>query len=257
MRRSNGHRLTMSFAFGLACIAAWSVAHADTYRSGNYTFRIDGLSLDRVQDEVLNAVRLPLTLRGVSQIERWAATPCYKVGNAQHYVGEQTLSDVIDALNARLPYRIEPCLGRDKPAITYFLIGNAIDRIDWQALTRTKLPQAQIDCDWRQTAADAETGLMTRAVVVVRSTVTRTERVRDCLMRNTSDALGVGWPTARLDPDPPTAEADARELNLLALFVRYRITQELQNFKTLFQVEDRIAALVAEMHQAGTLAQSQ
>jgi hypothetical protein len=98
---------------------------------------------------------------------------------------------------------------------------------------------------------------MTRALVVVRSTAARTERVTDCLMRNTTDALGVGWPMARLDPDAPTAEADAREINLLALFVRYRITQELQSFKSLFQVEDRIAALVAEMHQAGTLAQSQ
>jgi hypothetical protein len=262
MRRTYGHWgagpwVAAAFAVGLACIAAWSGARADTYRSGNYSFRIDGLSLDRVQDEVLNAVRLPLTLRGVSQVERWSETPCYKVGNAHRYVGEETLTDVIDALNARLPYQIEPCLARDKPAITYFLIGNAIDPADWQALTRANLPQAQIDCDWRQTATDPKTGLMTRALVVVRSTATRTERVSDCLMRNTTDALGVGWPMARLDPDAPTAEADAREINLLALFVRYRITQELQSFKTLFQVEDRIAALVAEMHQAGTLAQSQ
>jgi hypothetical protein len=246
-----------AFAFGLACIAAGSSAGADTYRSGNYSFRIDGLSLDRVQDEVLNAVRLPLTLRGVSQVERWSETPCYKVGNAQRYVGEAALTDVIDALNARLPYRIEPCLARDKPAITYYLIGNAIDPADWQTLTRAKLPQAQIDCDWRQTAADPETGLMTRALVVVRSTATRTERVSDCLMRNTTDALGVGWPMARLGPDAPTAAADAREINLLSLYVRYRVTVELANFKTLVQVEDRIAALVAEMHRAGTLAQSQ
>jgi hypothetical protein len=240
-----------------ACIAVSLAARADTYRSGTYTFRIDGLSLDRVQDEVLNAVRLPLTLRGVSQVERWSGTPCYKVGNAHHFVGEATLTDVIDALNARLPYRIEPCLARNKPAITYYLIGNAIDPADWKTLTQAKLPQAQIDCDWRQTATDPETGLMTRALVVVRSTATRTERVRDCLMRNTTDALGVGWPMARLDADAPTAAADAREINLLSLYVRYRVTLELANFKTLVQVEDRIAALVAEMHQAGTLAQSQ
>jgi hypothetical protein len=261
MRRTYGHRVAghwvAAFAFGLACIAAWSSARADTYRSGNYSFKIDGLSLDRVQDEVLNAVRLPLTLRGVTQVARWSETPCYKVGNAHPTVGEQALTDVIDALNARLPYRIEPCLARNKPAITYFLIGNAIDPADWQALTQAKLPQAQIDCDWRQTATDPQTGLMTRALVVVRSTATRTERVRDCLMRNTTDALGVGWPTARLDPDAPTAAADAREINLLSLYIRYRITLELANFKTLVQVEDRIAALVAEMHQAGTLAQSQ
>jgi len=257
MRRSSRHWVAAAFAFVLAGIAVWSGARADTYRSGSYAFRIDGLSLDRVQDEVLNAVRLPLTLRGVGQVERWAATPCYRVGNAYGAVGEQTLTDVIDALNARLPYRIAPCLGRDKPALTYFLIGNAIDRADWRALTRAKLPQAQIDCDWRQTAADPATGLMTDALVVVRSTATRTERVRDCLMRNTTDALGVGWPMARLDPDAPTAEADAREINLLSLYIRYRITLELQSFKSLVQVEDRIAALVAEMHQAGTLAQSQ
>src|SRR6185369_13547562 len=144
------------------------------YRSVNYSFKIDGLSLDRVQDEVLNAVRLPLTLRGVTQVARWSATPCYKVGNAHHYVGEETLTDVIDALNARLPYQIEPCLARDKPAITYFLIGNAIDPADWHALTRANLPQAQIECDWRQTATDPVTGLMTGALVVVRSTATRT-----------------------------------------------------------------------------------
>jgi hypothetical protein len=257
MRRSSGHWVAAAFAVGLACIAAWSAAQADTYRSGNYSFRIDGLPLDRVQDEVLNAVRLPLTLRGVEQVERWSETPCYKVGNAHRYVGEETLTEVIDALNARLPYRIEPCLARDKPAIIYFLIGNAIDPADWQALTRAKLPQAQIDCDWRQTATDPETGLMTRALVVVRSTATRTSRVSDCLMRNTTDALGVGWPMARLDPDAPMAEADAREINLLSLYVRYRITRELHNFKTLVQVEDRIAALVAEMYKAGTLAQSQ
>jgi hypothetical protein len=241
----------------MACIAAWTGARADTYRSGNYAFTIDGLPLDLVQDEVLNAVRLPLTLRGVAQVARWSATPCYKVGNARGYVGEETLSRVIGALNARLPYRIEPCLARDKPAITYFLIGNAIDPADWQALRRAELPQAQIDCDWRQTAADPATGLMTDALVVARSTATRTQRVSDCLMRNTTEALGVGWPTARLDPDAPTAEADAREINLLALYIRYRITLELSSFKSLVQVEDRIAALVAEMHQAGTLAQRQ
>lgn len=257
MRRSIGHWLATAFAAGLACIPAWSDARADTYRSGNYVFKIDGLSLDRVQDEVLNAVRLPLTLRGVGQVARWSATPCYKMGNAHGAAGEETLTGVIAALNVRLPYRIEPCLARAKPAITYFLIGNAIDTADWRALTRAKLPQAQIDCDWRQTAADPETGLMTEAVVVVRSTATRTKRVTDCLMRNTTDALGVGWPMARLDPDAPTAEADAREINLLSLYIRYRITLELNNFKSLFQVEDRIAALVAEMHRAGTLAQSQ
>jgi hypothetical protein len=92
---------------------------------------------------------------------------------------------------------------------------------------------------------------------VVRSTATRTKRVRECLTRNTTDVLGVGWPMARLNPDAANAEADARELNLLSLFVRYRITQELHNFKNLVQVEDRIAALVAEMHQAGILAQSE
>ena len=257
MRRSSRHWVAAAFAVGFACIAACAGARADTYRSGNYVFKIDGLSLDRVQDEVLNAVRLPLTLRGVAQVARWSETPCYKVGNAHGIVGEETLSSVIDALNARLPYRIEPCLGRAKPAITYFLIGNAIDPADWQALTRAKLPQAQIDCDWRQTATDPKTGLMTDALVVVRSTATRTKRVTDCLMRNTTDALGVGWPMARLDADAPTAEADAREINLLSLYIRYRITLELSNFKSLVQVEDRIAALVAEMHQAGTLAQSQ
>jgi len=256
MRRSSRDWVA-GIVFGLACMAGLSGARADTYRSGNYAFEIDGLSLDRVQDEVLNAVRLPLTLRGVSQVARWSETPCYKVGNAHGTVGEETLSSVIGALNARLPYRIEPCLARNKPAITYFLIGNAIDSDDWQALTRAKLPQAQIDCDWRQTAVDPETGLMTDALVVVRSTATRTKRVRDCLTRNTADALGVGWPMARLDPDAPTAEADAREINLLSLYIRYRITLELSTFKSLVQVEDRIAALVAEMHQAGTLAQSQ
>jgi len=257
MRRSNGYWVATAFAFGLACIAVSISAQADTYRSGNYSFKIDGLSLDRVQDEVLNAVRLPLTLRGVGQVVRWSETPCYKVGNAHGTVGEQTLTGVIDALNARLPYRIEPCLARDKAAITYFLIGNAIDPADWQALTQAKLPPAQIDCDWRQTATDPGTGLMTDALVVVRSTATRTKRVSDCLTRNTADALGVGWPMARLDPDAPTAESDAREINLLSLYIRYRITLELSSFRSLVQVEDRIAALVAEMHQAGTLAQSQ
>jgi hypothetical protein len=256
MRGSSRHWVATAFAV-VACVAVWSGACADTYRSGNYVFKIDGLSLDRVQDEVLNAVRLPLTLRGVGQVARWSETPCYKMGNAHGSVGEETLTGVIGALNARLPYRIEPCLARDKPAITYFLIGNAIDPADWKALTRAKLPQAQIDCDWRQTATDPETGLTTDALVVVRSTATRTKRVSDCLMRNTTDALGVGWPTARVDSDVSTAEADAREITLLSLYIRYRITLELSNFKSLVQVEDRIAALVAEMHQAGTLAQSQ
>ena len=257
MRGSSGRWVATAFAALLVSVAVLSGARADTYRSGNYSFKIDGLSLDRVQDEVLNAVRLPLTSRGVGQVARWSETPCYRLGNAHGAVGEETLTGVIAALNARLPYRIEPCFARAKPAITYFLIGNAIDPADWEALTRAKLPQAQIDCDWRQTATDPETGLMTDALVVVRSTATRVARVSDCLMRNTTDALGVGWPIARLDPDAPTAEADAREINLLSLYIRYRITLELRNFKSLVQVEDRIAALVAEMHQAGTLAQSQ
>jgi hypothetical protein len=241
----------------LACLAGGSAALADTYRSGPYTFEIDGLPLDRVQDEVLSAIRLPLTTRGVAQVTRWSATPCYKVGNAQGYVGEETLTAVIAALNARLPYRIEPCLARDKPAVTYFLIGNVFDAADRRELTARRLPPNQLDCDWQQTAIDPETGLITRAIVVARSTASSTSKTRDCLMRNTAETLGAGWPTARIDPGAPTADAEARELNLLSLFVRYRITQELHNFQTLFQVEDRIAALVAEMHQAGILAQSQ
>jgi hypothetical protein len=256
MRRSGRHWVA-AFAFGLAGMAAWSGARADTYRSGNYAFEIDGLPLDRVQDEVLNAVRLPLTLRGVEQVVRWSETPCYKVGNAQGYVGEEALIDVIDALNARLPYRIEPCLARDKPSITYFLIGNVFDPADRRALAQRRLPPNQLDCDWAQTAINPQTGLITRAVVVSRSTALSTEKTRDCLMRNTAEVLGAGWSSARIDPEVPNAEADVRELNLLSLFVRYRITQELHNFKTLFQVEDRITALVAEMHQAGILAQSE
>jgi hypothetical protein len=235
----------------------WSGARADTYRSGTYAFEIDGIPLDRVQDEVMSAIRLPLTTRGVAQVTRWSAMPCYKVGNAQNYVGEETLTGVIAQLNARLPYRIEPCLGRDRPALTYYLVGNAIDPADWQALTGARLPPAQIDCDWQQTATDPATGLIVDALVVVRSTATRTKRVGDCLMRNTTEALGVGWPTARIDPAAPSAEADARELNLLSLYIRYRITQELDAFRTLNQVEGRISDLVVEMHQAGTLAQSQ
>jgi hypothetical protein len=160
-------------------------------------------------------------------------------------------------LNARLPYRLEPCLARDKPAITYFLIGNIFDPADRRALTQRRLPPNQLDCDWQQTMADPETGLIKGAVVVARSTAASTAKTRDCLTRNTAEVLGAGWPSARTDPDSPNAEADMRELNLLALFVRYRITQELHNFQNLYQVEDRIAALVAEMHQAGTLAQSE
>jgi hypothetical protein len=257
VRGSIRHLAAAALAVGFACLAGWCGARADTYRSGNYAFEIAGLPLDRVQDEVLNAIRLPLTSLGVTQVTRWSAIPCYKVGNARAYVGEDTLTGVLAQLNGRLPYRIEPCLGRDKPAITYYLIGNAIDPADWRELTRWRLPQAQIDCDWQQTATDRETGLITGVLVVVRSTATRTKRVSDCLMRNTAEVLGTGWPAARIDPDSANAEADARELNLLSLFVRYRITQELQSFKNLNQVEDRIAALVAEMHEAGILAQSE
>jgi hypothetical protein len=252
-----GRWVAAAFAVGFLWCAVLTGARADTYRSGAYSFEIDGLPLDRVQDEVMSAIRLPLTTRGVAQVTRWAAMPCYKVGNARDYVGEDTLSGVIAQLNARLPYRIEPCLGRDKPAITYYLIGDAIDPADWRALLQARLPQAQIDCDWQQTATNPDTGLIVDALVVVRSTATRTRRVRDCLMRNTTEALGVGWPTARLDPDAPTAEADARELNLLSLYIRYRITQELADFRSLNQIEGRIADLVAEMHQAGMLAQSE
>lgn len=257
MRRSVGCWVVALFAVVLACGIRSPGASADTYRSGNFAFEIAGLPLERVQDEVLSAIRLPLTTEGVALVTRWSATPCYKVGNAHDYVGEDTLTGVVAALNARLPYRIEPCLAREKPAITYFLIGNAIDPADWQALTRARLPQAQIDCDWQQTASNTETGLITDVVVVARSTASSTKRTSDCLTRNTTEVLGAGWPTARIDAHSANAEADVRELNLLSLFIRYRITQELHNFKTLYQVEDRIAALVAEMHEAGILAQSE
>jgi hypothetical protein len=158
MRRSSRHWTAAVLAVGLAMITGWSGARADTYRSGDYAFEIAGLPLDRVQDEVLNAIRLPLTTLGVEQVTRWSATPCYRVGNAHPYVGEDTLSGVLAQLNARLPYRIEPCLGRDKPAITYYLIGNAIDPADWRVLTGAHLPQAQIDCDWQQTAPTRRPG---------------------------------------------------------------------------------------------------
>jgi hypothetical protein len=253
--RGSSRYFAAAFAIGLVCIAGSSGARADTYRSGNYAFEIDGLPLDRVQDEVMSAIRLPLTSRGVAQVTRWSATPCYKIGNAGVTVGEDTLTEVLSQLNARLPYRVEPCLGRDRPTITYYLIGNAIDPADWQALTRARLPQAQIDCDWQQTATDPQTGLIIDALVVVRSTATRTKRVSGCLMRNTVEALGVGSPMAPIDPAAPNAETDERELNLLSLFIRYRITQELNAFRTLAQVEGRIADMVAEMHAAGVLAQ--
>ena len=242
---------------GLACVASRPEVHADSYRSGIYTFEISGLPLESVQAEVASAVRLPLTGRGVAQVARWSAIPCYKVGNAHGYVGEDTLTDVIAALNARLPYRMEPCFARARPAITYFLIGNVFDSADRRALTERRMPPDQLDCDWQQTGFDPDSFLITEAVVVVRSTASSTKKTRDCLTRNTAGILGAGWPTARIDPDSPNADADVRELNLLALFVRYRLTQELPNFKTIAQVEDRIPALVAEMHQAGMLAQSQ
>jgi hypothetical protein len=57
------------------------------------------------------------------------------------------------------------------------------------------------------------------------------------------------------EPNALTAVDDERELSLLSLYIRYRITQELSGFKNVYQVESRIADLVAEMHAAGTHAQ--
>ena len=245
-----------ALAIGPAVTMDRSDALADTYRSGAYAFEITGLPLERVQDEVLSAIRLPLGSEGVAQIVLWSATPCYRVGNARGYVGEATLTGVIALLNARLPYQIVPCLARDQPAIIYYLVGNVLDPDDRRDLNKRLFPRAQLDCDWQQTAADRGTGLIKDALVVARSTASSTRQTTDCLLRNTAQVLGVGWSTARADPDTPSATAE-RELNLLSLFVRYRITQELSQFRTLYQVEGRITALVAEMHAAGTLSQIQ
>jgi hypothetical protein len=246
-------------AFGLAASVSQSNARADTYRSGDYVFEIAGLSLERVQDEVVSAIRLPLSSQGIQQIVRWSATPCYRVGNARGYVGEVTLSSVIGLLNARLPYRLEPCLAKDQPAITYYLVGSAPDPEDRRELMTRLFPPADLECDWNQTAADRDSGLITSALVVARSTASSTRHTTDCLMRNTVQALGVGWYESRdgNDPGALTGKSDARELNLLALFVRYQLTQELGTFKSLYQVERRIEALVAEMHTAGALSQNQ
>jgi hypothetical protein len=243
-----------ALAAGLTVAMDRSEAFADTYRSGDYAFEIAGLPLERVQDEVLNAIRLPLTGEGIAQVMLWPATPCYRVGNAHGYVGEGTLTGVIALLNARLPYKITPCMARDQPAITYYLIGNVVDPEDRRALDKRLFQRAQFDCDWQQGAADRYTGLIRDALVVVRSTASNTQKASDCLMRNTVQVLGVGWSTAHATL---SAETDERELNLLSLFVRYRITQELSDFRSLYQVERRIEALVAEMHAAGTLSQIQ
>jgi len=246
---------TAAMAIGLACTVMQSNALADTYRSGDFVFEIAGLPLEKVQDEVVSAIRLPLTSEGVAQIMRWPATPCYRVGNARTYVGEVTLTGVIALFNARLPYRLAPCLAKDQPAITYYLLGSVLDPADRRAL-KELLPSLELDCDWQQTAAGLGSGLITNAVVVVRSTASSTHKTTACLMRNTAQVLGVGWYSARdgNDADALTREADERELNLLALFVRDRITRDLSGFKTLYEVENRITALVAEMHAAGVLA---
>jgi len=250
----SGHCAAAALAIGLTVTMDRSDALADTYRSGNYAFEIAGLPLERVQDEVLSAIRLPLGSEGVAQIVLWSATPCYRVGNARGYVGEGTLTSVIALLNARLPYQIVPCLARDQAAITYYLVGNVIDPDDKRELDKRLFRRAQLDCDWQQTAADPDTGLIKNALVVARSTASSTRETTDCLLRNTAQVLGVGWSTARADK---SATADQRELNLLSLFVRYRITQELSKYQTLYQVQRRIEALVAEMHAAGTLSQIQ
>jgi hypothetical protein len=98
--------------------------------------------------------------------------------------------------------------------------------------------------------------LIASALVVARSTAASTRKTTDCLIRNTAQVLGVGWSTPRAAPNGLGTDTDARELTLLALFVRHRITQELGNFRTLYQVERRIEALVAEMHAAGALSQN-
>jgi hypothetical protein len=246
-----------ALAIGLSLTLDRSAALADTYRSGDYAFQISGLSLERVQDEVSSAIRLPLGSGGVAQMVLWSASPCYRVGNARGYVGEGTLNDVIALLNARLPTKLVPCLARDEPAITYFLVGNVIDPDDRRELTKRLFARAQLDCDWQQTDADPATGLMKSAIVVARSTAASTRKTTDCLLHNTVQVLGVGWSTLPADPDAPSADDDERELNLLSLFVRHRITQELGAFRTLYQVDLRIAAIVAEMHAAGTLSQNQ
>jgi hypothetical protein len=246
----------VALAIGLSITMARSGALADTYRSGNYVFEIGGLPLERVQDEVVNAIRLPLTSQGTQQVMLWSSTPCYRVGNTHGYVGEGTLSGVIALFNARLPYRIVPCLDRDQPAITYYLVGNVLDPADRRALDERLFKRAQFDCDWQQGDADRNTGLITNALVVARSTASSTPKTTDCLMRNTAQVLGVGWSTAHADSNPLSAGTDGRELTLLSLFVRYRITQELGYFQTLYQLERRIEALVAEMHAAGALSQN-
>jgi hypothetical protein len=132
-------------------------------------------------------------------------------------------------------------------------VGNVVDPEDRRALNKRLFQRAQLDCDWQQGAADRYTGLITDALVVARSTASSTQKAADCLMRNTAQVLGVGWSTAHA---ALSAENDGRELNLLSLFVRYRITQELSDFRTLYQVERRIEALVAEMHAAGALSRN-
>jgi hypothetical protein len=248
--------VTAALAIGLAVTMDRSDALADTYRSGDYAFEIAGLSLERVQDEVVSAIRLPLGSAGIKQITLWPSTPCYRVGNRHGYVGEATLSGVIALLNTRLPYKIVPCLARDKPAITYYLMGNVVDPDDRRELMKRLFKRSKLDCDWQQTAFDRDTGLIRNALVVARSTASSARETADCLLRNTAQVLGVGWSTARAGPDSPSAPTE-RELNLLSLFVRYRVTQELSQFRTLYQVEGRIAALLAEMHAAGTLPQIQ
>jgi hypothetical protein len=241
-------------AGGLIFVMGRPDASADSYRSGDYVFEIAGLPLDRVQDEVVNAIRVPLTSRGVGQMVLWSATPCYRVGNARPYAGEVTLSDAIAQLNTRLPYRLGPCMSQDQPAITYYLLGSVVDPADQRELKRRLFPDSRMDCDWQQTGSDSDSGLTTSAVVVARSTAATARQTAACLMRNTAQVLGVGWYTER-DPNALTAADDERELSLLSLYIRYRITQELSDLKSLNQVENRIAALVAEMHAAGTHAQ--
>jgi hypothetical protein len=256
MRGLCGRWVAALAAGGLAFMLGQADASADSYRSGDYVFDIAGLPLERVQDEVVSAIRIPLTDRGVGQIVLWSATPCYRIGNAQPYVGEVTLSEVIAQLNTRLPFKLGPCLSKDQPAITYYLLGSVVAPADRRELARRLFPDSRMDCDWQQTGSDSESGLVTSAIVVARSTAATARQTAACLMRNTAQVLGVGWYSMR-DPNALTAVDDERELSLLSLYIRYRITQELSGLKNVNQVENRIAALVAEMHAAGTHALNQ
>jgi hypothetical protein len=208
-------------------------AQADTYRSGQFIFRLPPALL-----EVKGAVASIIGMRfseDLSDFRRWDRQPCYRVVNPASNSYSVPLAQLLQMLKQRVDLDMPECAAANQPGITYFLTNRNLDVTVAEAISRFpgatnpkstfvargELPQLR--CGWM--LAGSSDGSITGAIALVDATAGSSSLDR-CLYQLTVKALGLSSPEYGLHDNitlkaPPGNVKTLLEFDLLSLFTLY------------------------------------